>query len=180
MSPVRLAWVPPHSSTEKLSAPIESTRTSSSYFSPNNAMAPSAFADSMSISLVLTSVFTRICWLTFFSTADNSSAVMASKWAKSKRKRSYVHKEPFCWTCSPNCSRNAACNKCVAEWCSAVCSRLASSTFAVNESPRLIEPDFTSPWCKWFFCSLVVSVTMNSLPPFSSRPLSPTWPPDSP
>ena len=44
MSPVRLTWVPPQSSVEK--SPIFNTRTSSPYFSPNNAIAPKPIASS--------------------------------------------------------------------------------------------------------------------------------------
>ena len=44
MSPVRCTCVPPHSSVEN--SPIPITRTSSPYFSPNNAMAPALMASS--------------------------------------------------------------------------------------------------------------------------------------
>ena len=51
MSPVRLTWVPPHSSTDQPivlppPSPIATTRTSSPYFSPNSARAPEAIASS--------------------------------------------------------------------------------------------------------------------------------------
>jgi hypothetical protein len=44
MSPARRTWQPPHSSIEK--SPSFSTRTRSSYFSPNSASAPPATASS--------------------------------------------------------------------------------------------------------------------------------------
>ena len=44
MSPARRTCVPPHSSVEN--PPIDSTRTSLSYFSPNSAIAPAATASS--------------------------------------------------------------------------------------------------------------------------------------
>ena len=50
MSPDRSTCVPPQSSIEK--SPIESTRTSLSYFSPNNDIAPAATASSSAITRV--------------------------------------------------------------------------------------------------------------------------------
>ena len=55
ISPVRRTWVPPHNSTDQPSAfwpcsraclPIDTTRTSSPYFSPNSARAPASRASS--------------------------------------------------------------------------------------------------------------------------------------
>ena len=60
ISPVFLTCVPPHNSVEKyfpFSSPIESTLTSSPYFSPNKANAPFLTASFGVINLVLTSVF---------------------------------------------------------------------------------------------------------------------------
>ena len=61
MSPVRRTWVPPHSSVEKILVgvrrswpPIETTRTSSPYFSPNSAIAPASTASCGVISRVST------------------------------------------------------------------------------------------------------------------------------
>ena len=76
MSPVRSACVPPHSSTEYFSPsapPIDSTRTSSPYFSPNSAMAPAAIASSGVISRVSTELFSRMRSLTSSSTVRSSS-----------------------------------------------------------------------------------------------------------
>ncbi len=63
ISPVRPAWVPPQSSTENALAPspagrpMETTRTSSPYFSPNRARAPEAMASSTAMSFVTTGSF---------------------------------------------------------------------------------------------------------------------------
>src|SRR3546814_471889 len=47
MSPVRETWVPPHSSVDV--SPMRSTRTRSTYFSPNRAIAPKSSASCMSM-----------------------------------------------------------------------------------------------------------------------------------
>ena len=68
MSPVRVTCVPPHNSTDHAllalspdcPTPIETTRTSSPYFSPNSAMAPVSMASSSAISRVSTGVFCRM------------------------------------------------------------------------------------------------------------------------
>ena len=64
ISPVRRTCVPPQSSTEKVwlarrrrCLPIETTRTSSPYFSPNSARAPDSIASSTPISFVTTGSF---------------------------------------------------------------------------------------------------------------------------
>ena len=73
MSPVRPTWVPPHSSTDQAllalplvsdpdapapsGSPMETTRTSSPYFSPNSARAPVSRASSSAISRVSTGEF---------------------------------------------------------------------------------------------------------------------------
>ena len=72
MSPVRPTCVPPHSSTDQAllalrcppaagrpasPTPIETTRTSSPYFSPNSAMAPLSMASSSAIRRVSTGEF---------------------------------------------------------------------------------------------------------------------------
>ena len=58
ISPVLFTCVPPQSSVDIL--PKLSTLTSSSYFSPNNAIAPSAIASSLFIILVLDGIFFSI------------------------------------------------------------------------------------------------------------------------
>ncbi|CSD27557.1 Uncharacterised protein [Vibrio cholerae] len=109
ISPVLLAWIPPHSSVEK--SPIDSTRTWSSYFSPNSAIAPFAFASSIFMMLVSILWLRRTSWFTKRSTSLISAAVIASRCEKSKRSVSARTREPFCATCSPSTLRSAACNK---------------------------------------------------------------------
>ena len=73
MSPVRLTWVPPHSSIEKVllpsALPMETTRTSSPYFSPKSARAPDSMASSTAMSLVTTGSFWSSTALAMSSTA---------------------------------------------------------------------------------------------------------------
>src|SRR6266853_2857928 len=95
MSPVRSACVPPHSSTEYFlppstlgSPPIDSTRTSSPYFSPNSAMAPAAIASSGVIRRVSTGLFSRMRSFTSSSILRSSSCEIALVWLMSKRSRS--------------------------------------------------------------------------------------------
>ena len=77
MSPVRRTCVPPQSSTDQALlapgrvAPIDTTRTSSPYFSPKSAMAPEARASSSAISRVTTGVFSSSTALAMSSTAFN-------------------------------------------------------------------------------------------------------------
>ena len=75
MSPARLAWVPPQSSVEK--SPTRSTRTSSSYFSPNSAIAPAATAASYCIRRVSAAALARTSALTRRSISRSSSGVTA-------------------------------------------------------------------------------------------------------
>ena len=89
MSPSALTWVPPQSSTEyarSSSSPIERTRTSSPYFSPNRAIAPDEIASSMLIRRVPTGRFSRMWRLTSASTVSISSRVIGLLCEKSKRK----------------------------------------------------------------------------------------------
>ena len=77
--PARFTCVPPHSSTDQPSvlpppAPIDTTRTSSPYFSPNSARAPAARASSTAISRVVTSPFCSMTSLAMSSTRRSSSA----------------------------------------------------------------------------------------------------------
>ncbi|MNS97729.1 hypothetical protein D3C72_1320750 [compost metagenome] len=74
---------------------MRTTRTSSSYFSPNSAMAPADLAASRSITWVTTSWLARIWALTSSSTRRMVAMVRPSKWEKSKRMRSAPTREPF-------------------------------------------------------------------------------------
>ena len=120
ISPSRRTCVPPQSSTEYApcavvpSLPIVSTRTSSPYFSPNNANAPASMASSGVIMRVETASFWRINWFTNASTAASSSSLTGFGWLKSKRKWASLTSDPFCVTCAPKVRRRASCNKCVA------------------------------------------------------------------
>ncbi len=82
--------------------PMESTRTSSPYFSPNRAMAPASIASSGDIRRVETSALPRICAFTSASTAAICCGVRASGCEKSKRRRSSATRLPFWVTCAPS------------------------------------------------------------------------------
>jgi hypothetical protein len=103
ISPVRRTWVPPQSSTDQPSplpvgSPIDTTRTSSPYFSPNSARAPDSFASSTPISRVSTGVFWSTMELAMSSTRAISSALIGLVCTKSKRSRSGATSEPRCAT----------------------------------------------------------------------------------
>ena len=98
-------------------SPIETTRTSSPYFSPKSASAPSvdgvvrrhqpgahlAVLADAGIDLGLDGL-------------RRPRASAARGWLKSKRMRSGATSEPFCVTCSPRRRRSAWCSRCVTEW----------------------------------------------------------------
>ena len=154
MSPVRRTCVPPHSSIDHdllaffacpppagLSPmPIDTTRTSSPYFSPNRAMAPVSMASSMAISRVSTGAFCRMMAFAMSSTAATSSALIGLVCEKSKRSRSGATSEPFCATWVPSTWRSASCSRCVAEWLARVAERRAWSTTSSTASPGLNAP----------------------------------------
>ena len=95
--------------------PIETTRTSSPYFSPNSARAPASRASSTAISRVMTSSFSSTTSLAMSSMRASSSAVIGFGCTKSKRSRSGATSEPRCAIWSPSTCRNASCSRCVAE-----------------------------------------------------------------
>src|SRR5262249_47343933 len=70
-----------------LPMPIDTTRTSSPYFSPNSAMAPVSSASSSAISRVSTAEFCSTKALAMLSTAATSAAVIGLGCEKSKRRR---------------------------------------------------------------------------------------------
>src|SRR5205814_1214262 len=78
--------------------PVGAARTSSPYFSPSSARAPSATACSGVNSRVRTSALARIWAWTAASMTARSSAVSGRGWLKSKRSRSGATSEPFCVT----------------------------------------------------------------------------------
>ena len=75
--------------------PIDTTRTSSPYFSPNSARAPASRASSTAISRVVTSSFSSTTSLAMSSTRRSSSAVIGFGCTKSKRSRSGATSEPL-------------------------------------------------------------------------------------
>ena len=84
INPVFSTWEPPHNSMEN--SGTDTTRTSEPYFSPNNAIAPFAFAASMDTVSTSNVEARRICSFTIFVIVCNSSAVTGEKCVKSKRK----------------------------------------------------------------------------------------------
>src|SRR5574337_697774 len=107
--------------------PMLTTLTSSPYFSPKSARAPSVRASSRLMSRVETSAFSNTMRLAISSTAAISSGLIAFGWAKSKRSRSGATSEPFCATWSPRTSRRASCRMWVAEWLARVDDRGAET-----------------------------------------------------
>ena len=85
ISDVVRTCVPPHSSRERLPSPISTIRTTSPYFSPNSAIAPSALASSSVVVIGRTGRLSRIRALTSSSTWRRSSSLSLALWVKSKR-----------------------------------------------------------------------------------------------
>ena len=114
--------VPPQSS--RLKSETSTTRTSSPYFSPKNAMAPRAsalvdghdFGESPRYRPGSFSFTRPSIW-------SSSPRVRGAKCEKSKRSRSRATSEPACLTCGPSVSRRAACSRCVMVWCEAAPDR---------------------------------------------------------
>ena len=183
-SPVFFTCVPPQSSVEKYllpSSPINTTLTSSPYFSPNKAIAPCSIPSSGVISRVTTSVFEFTNLLTFSSIFFISSSVIGFIWLKSNLNLSGATNDPFCITCVPKVLLRDSCNKCVAEWYALMFWRLSVFIFNSTLSLSLIVPFETLPkWTNKFPIFFWTSVTSNSFSPEVIVPLSPTWPPDSP
>ena len=181
ISAVLAACVPPQSSRENgwSSAPTETTRTTSPYFSPNRATAPAALASSMPMTRVTTGLEAKICWLTRSSTALSCSEDRASKCVKSKRRCSGVTSEPAWETCSPRTCLRAASSRCVAVWLRRRKPRRSASSAAVTAAPTASVPSATcATWAYrplWF----LVSATVRTTPSAESSPASPCWPPIS-
>ena len=171
--PVADTCVPPQNSIE---LPNWTTRTSSPYFSPNKAIAPSSLAFSIGrLRYSVKGIFSRILVLTKCSTSRSCSSVTFWKWEKSKRKDSGVTKEPFCSTCVPNTWRNASSSKWVQEWLAAEAARFSVSTHAIIGA-SICSGNFLVIWIGRLFSFLVsiISIVSNSL---TITPVSPTWPP---
>jgi hypothetical protein len=86
ISAVERTWVPPQSSREYDPSPISTIRTTSPYFSPNSAIAPSRWASSSVVVNGRTGSLRRIHSLTLSSTSRRSSSL--SRWVCEKSKRS--------------------------------------------------------------------------------------------
>ncbi len=85
ISAVLRTCVPPHSSREWSPVPICTIRTTSPYFSPKSAIAPSARASSSVVVIGRTASLRRIHSFTRSSIAARSSGEIRSPWEKSKR-----------------------------------------------------------------------------------------------
>ena len=112
--PERATCVPPHSS--RAHSPTLTTRTTSPYFSPNNAMAPSSLAFAWLILSAVTSRLSSNKVLTRDSTSFKTLTGTDPVAGKSKRNRPGEFSEPACVAVSPRISRNALCTIWVAVW----------------------------------------------------------------
>ncbi len=85
ISAVACTCVPPHSSRDQSPAPTSTIRTTSPYFSPNSAIAPSARASSSVVVSARTGWFSSTISLTRSSTQARSSSESGEPCVKSKR-----------------------------------------------------------------------------------------------
>ena len=187
MSPVRFTCVPPQSSTDHAllapgaTAPIDTTRTSSPYFSPNSAIAPEARASSSAISRVSTGVFSSSTALAMSSTALISSALIGLVCEKSKRRRSGETSEPFCATWVPSTWRSASCRRCVAEWLARVADAAARDRLRARRLADLKRALLDLAEVDEQIAELLLRVgdaeQRAALAPLIDDPWSPTWPP---
>ena len=181
---VFLTCVPPHNSVEKYllpSSPINTTLTSSPYFSPNKAKAPCSMPSLGVINLVITSLLLSTIWLTILLILSNSLSDIDFIWLKSNLSLSGATREPFCITCLPKVLLRDSWRRCVAEWYALILFLRSKSIFNSTLSFKLSLPFFILP--KWmnkspnFFCT---SLTTKLLSPHLIVPVSPSCPPDSP
>src|SRR3954468_6314960 len=85
ISAVARTCVPPHSSRDQSPSPTSTMRTTSPYFSPNSAIAPSERASSSVVVSARTGWLARIHSFTQSSTKRLSSSDSGAPWVKSKR-----------------------------------------------------------------------------------------------
>ena len=85
ISAVERTCVPPHSSREYSPSPISTMRTTSPYFSPNSAIAPSRLASSSVVVIGRTGSLRAIHSFTRSSTSRSSCSDRPWPWLKSKR-----------------------------------------------------------------------------------------------
>ena len=102
---------------------METTRTSSPYFSPNSARAPEARASSRPSGGSSPRRSGARCGWRCPRPRRAPPAVIGFGWAMSKRSRSGATSEPFCATWSPRTWRSASCSRWVAEWLARVAER---------------------------------------------------------
>ena len=161
---------------------METTRTSSPYFSPNSARAPEAIASSDAMRRVVTGVLSRIDWLAIVLNPRQLLRCDRFWCAKSKRSRSGATSEPFCATWSPSVRRSASCRRWVAEWL----ARMARATGVIDEAVDHVADGqraglVTVPsWTKRSPSFLPVEAIAISAVLLRITPVSPTCPPDSP
>ena len=178
-SPVLEICVPPQSSREKSSSPIDNTLTWSSYFSPNKDSAPEFLASSKSIILVLTAEFLSISSFTKSSILDISSSDKDSSCEKSNLSLCSSTSEPFCLTWSPSTLFSAAWTKWVAEWWASVFSLFSLFTLTSILSSIFKLPLSNFIRCIKTFPDFLQSKMLPSAFLDLNQPLSPTCPPDS-
>mmetsp|Transcript_40443 Transcript_40443/g.89848 ORF Transcript_40443/g.89848 Transcript_40443/m.89848 type:complete len:325 (-) Transcript_40443:1353-2327(-) len=182
ISDVLRTWVPPHSSMD--TPGTSTTRTTSSYFSPNMAVAPAALASSRAMTCVLRGVASDTQMLMRRSTSDTSEGVMGRGRLKSNLSLSNVTSEP-CWQVSgPSTRLRADWSRWVAVWCALMRRRSTGSTSAVTCCPTRRDPACTSAVCTnnappAAFLTSPTSSSVSASPTTRIRPWSPTWPPDS-
>mmetsp|Transcript_11542 Transcript_11542/g.28252 ORF Transcript_11542/g.28252 Transcript_11542/m.28252 type:complete len:297 (-) Transcript_11542:1871-2761(-) len=185
ISDVLPTCVPPHSSME--TPGTSTTRTTSSYFSPNMAVAPAALASFSPMTCVTVGTACATHPLISRSTCATSAGVMPRLRLKSNLSLCASTSDP-CWQVSgPSTALSADCSRWVAVWCARMRRRLPASTSATTACPTRSTPDCTSATCTHsrppaaFLTSFTSSSTSSppGAPTTLSTPASPTWPPDS-
>ena len=137
ISAVERTCVPPHSSREKEPSPTSTIRTTSPYFSPNSAIAPSDWASSSVVVSARTGWLSRIQPLTSSSTARSSSGVSALPVGEVEAQlvRLRPQSRPGARAC-PSASRSAACSRCVAVWLPCVAWRARAVDAGAHRARR--------------------------------------------
>ena len=171
--------MPPQSS--RAHSPTETTRTSSPYFSPNSAIAPTSTACAWVITSACTSRSSASSEFTRASTSCSTDGGTAALALKSNRNRPGAFSEPACVAVSPSASRIALCTMCVA-----VCARLIARRRCTSTSglPGRADLDLAAEHLRPVhdqraragFCTSETSMTA---PSSSIRPASASWPPPS-
>ena len=116
------------------SSPIETTRTSSPYFSPNSAIAPSAIASSTAISRVSTGVFWRTIALASCSTVGEFGGVERLGMREVEAQALRRDHRSLLRDMGAEHLAQASCRRCVAEWFG------ADPACAARDRPRAPAP----------------------------------------